>query len=229
LASSNRATILSTPRVMARSGESATIQVGQEVPVLSSQQTSPVTGSTGSIIQTVQYRNAGVILTVKPVVHSNEQIDLDISQEVSAAQTTNTGVSSSPTFGQRKIQTKLGLKNGTTVLLGGLISENRSGGNAGIPLLKDIPLLGQLFRNDTQQKDRTELIMLITTYIISDDEDAVAITEAFRNRLGSWAAKPESDQLNLTTWSKLNSPPGSVAPDSSTATPANTTSTKSKP
>lgn len=187
LASNNQATILSSPRVVARSGETATIQVGQEVPILTSQQTSAATGGTGSILQTVQYRNTGVILSVKPVIHSGDQIDLDVSQEVSSAQATATGVNTSPTFSSRRLQTKLSLKNGSTVLLGGLISNSRSGGNAGIPLLKDIPILGHAFRTDTDVADRTELIVLITPYVISDDADAQAVTDAFRRQLGTWA------------------------------------------
>jgi len=185
LASDNRATILSSPRVVARNGEVATIQVGQDVPIITSQQTTPTTGPNG-ILQTVQYRNTGVILRVRPVIHSGNQVDLELSQEVSVPQTTTTGVSTSPTFGKRQIETKLTLREGSTVLLGGLIQDNSSGGDAGIPFLKNIPLLGQLFRTNTWQKDRTELIILITPYIISSDQDAQAVTEAFKKQLGDW-------------------------------------------
>lgn len=187
LASTNQATVLSSPRVIARNGETATIQVGQEVPIISSQQTTPTTGGSGSILQTVQYRNAGVILTVKPVIHSSDQVELEVSQEVSSAQATNTGVSSSPTFSTRRIQTKLTLKNGSSVMLGGLISNNKSGGEAGVPLLKDIPVLGQLFRTNTSQSQRTELIIIMTPYILSTDDDAIAVTDAFKKQLGPWA------------------------------------------
>ncbi len=186
LASNNRATILSSPRIVARNGEIATIQVGQEVPIITSQQTTPVTGNTG-ILQTVQYRSTGVILKVRPVIHSGNEIDLDVSQEVSAAQSTTTGVATSPTFGTRKVETKLSLKEGSTVLLGGLISDDRSSGDAGIPLLKNIPIIGQAFRTNTWKGDRTELIILITPYIIANDTDAKAVTDAFRKQLGDWA------------------------------------------
>lgn len=194
LASSNRATILSSPRVVARNGETATIQVGQEVPIISSQQVA-TTGTTAittttTVPQTIQYKNTGVILNVKPVIHSGDRVDLDVAQEVSAAQATTTGVSTSPTFSTRKVQTRLSLKNGATVLLGGLMSSNKSEGNAGIPLLKDLPVVGQLFRNDTGKSDRTELIVLITPYILEDDNDAQAVTDAFRKRLGGWAQTP---------------------------------------
>ena len=187
LASTNRATVLSSPRIVASSGETATIQVGQEVPIITSQQTTPTTGGTGSILQSVQYRTTGVILTVKPVVHSGDQVEIDVTQEVSSAGVTNTGVNTSPTFGTRKLQTKMTLKNGSTVMLGGLISNNKSAGQAGIPLLKDIPVLGQVFRTDTDHSDRTELIVIITPYILSNNDDAVAVTEAFKKQLGPWS------------------------------------------
>ena len=189
LASNNRATILSSPRVMARNGEQAVIQVGQEVPIITSQQsTNTVTnGGSQGVLQTIQYRNTGVILRVKPVIHSGDQIDLDVAQEVSQAQTTNTGVNNSPTFGTRKLETKLTLRNGTTMMLGGLISEAGSQGNAGVPLLKDIPVLGQLFRSNTQTGSRRELIVLITPYVVNDEHDSAAVTRAFRKQLGTWA------------------------------------------
>ena len=199
LSTSNRATILSSPRVVARNGETATIQVGQEVPIISSQQvvtSGTITSATSTTVpQTIQYKNTGVILNVKPVVHSGDRVDIDVSQEVSTAQGTNTGVSTSPTFSTRKVQTKLTLKNGATVLLGGLMSSNKADGTTGIPLLKDIPGLGQLFRTNTGNNDRTELIVLITPYIIEDDNDAQAITDAFRKRLGPWAQKPVPDSM----------------------------------
>lgn len=209
LASNNRATILSSPRVLTRNGETATIQVGQEVPIITSQQTSPTTGSNGSVLQTVQYRNTGVILKVRPVIHSGNQVDLDISQEVSAAQVTSTGVNTSPTFGTRKIDTKLSLRDGATVLLGGLISNNSSQGNAGIPLLKDVPGLGQLFRTNSDKSDRTELIILVTPYIIANDNEAQSVTDAFRKQLGDWAGfvRPSTKQQSPTAEEEKNGHP----------------------
>jgi general secretion pathway protein D len=188
LASANKATILSSPRVLARNGESATIQVGQEVPIVTSVQSTGTTTITGTqVLQTIQYRNTGVILKVKPVIHSGDQIDLDVAQEVSAAQTTNTGVSASPTFSTRKVETKLTLRNGATVMLGGLISSESALGDAGIPLLKDIPGVGHLFSNRTGSGNKRELIVLITPYLVNDSHDAETLTEAFRRTLGPWA------------------------------------------
>lgn len=217
LASNNRATILSSPRVLARNGETATIQVGQEVPIITSQQTNATTGNTG-ILQTVQYRSTGVILKVRPVIHSSNQVDLDVSQEVSAAGATTTGVNTSPTFGTRKIDTKLSLRDGATILLGGLISSNSSQGNAGIPLLKDIPGLGHLFRTDSDKSDRTELIILITPYIIANDNDAQAVTDAFRKQLGPWAGTvptpPKVVPAKAVTENAANTPKAADKPAS---------------
>ena len=188
LATNNRATILSSPRVLARNGETATIQVGQEVPIVTSTQSTPVSGISNSVMQTIQYRNTGVILKVKPVIHSSDQIDLDVAQEVSEAQTTTTGVSASPTFSTRKVDTRLTLRNGATVMLGGLIGGTTSAGNSGVPLLKDIPVLGALFSNRNTGGVKRELIILITPYIVNEPLEAEALTSAFRGMLGPWAA-----------------------------------------
>ena len=190
LAASNRATILSNPRVQARNGEQALIQVGNEVPIITSSVTTPTGGGivpTTSTMQTIQYRTSGVILKVKPVIHSSDQIDLEVQQEVSSADKTETGVNSTPTFSTRRLETKLTLRNGSTVLMGGLITDNATRGNGGLPWLKDIPVLGALFGNQSVTSDRRELVILITPYILNDSHDAETMTEAFRKVLGPWA------------------------------------------
>lgn len=198
LAGNKRAQILSSPRIMARNGESATISVGQQVPILTSQQTTAsITPGVAGVTQTIQYKDTGIILKVKPVIHAGGRIDVDVSQEVSSAGVTDTGVSSSPTFSNRKIDTKLSIQDGATVMLAGLISGNNQRNNTGVPLAKDIPILGSLFRSQTDTNDKTELIVLITPYIVDDDQTAQSVTQAFRNQLGSWAAAAPANQLVL--------------------------------
>lgn len=193
LASANKANILSSPRVIARNGEAAMIQVGQEVPVITSQAAGLGTAGTGTgILQTVQYRNTGVILKVKPVIHSVDQIDLDVVQEVSAATATDTGVAASPTFSSRRLETKLTLQNGSTVMLGGLISEERSDGGSGIPGLKDVPLIGGLFGKQSTQGRRRELVVLITPYVVGSNREAEELTRTFRSMLRPWATDGRS-------------------------------------
>ncbi len=188
LATSSKANVLSSPRILARNGESATIQVGSSIPTISQQQTNAAPGGSG-VLQSVQYRDSGIILSVKPIIYSGDRIDLDVTQEVSDS--TRTGVADSPIFDTRKVQTHLSLKDGTPVLLGGLISQNNSRSETGVPFLKDLPGIGQLFRTNTDKTRKTELLVLITPYIVADDHDAQEITEAFRNQLGGWA-KPQA-------------------------------------
>lgn len=192
LATNDQATILSSPRVLTRNGEQASIQVGSQVPIITSQATtSAVNAGSNStpILQTVQYRDTGVILRVKPVIHSGDQIDLEVQQEVSAAAGTSTGVNVSPTFSTRKIDTKLTLRNGATVMMGGLLSEEKSDNKSGLPFLKDIPVLGAVFGNQKKGNRKRELVVLLTPYILNDSHDAEAITDAFRNALGPWASR----------------------------------------
>ncbi|MFA9440970.1 secretin N-terminal domain-containing protein [Uliginosibacterium sp. sgz301328] len=187
LASTARVHMLSNPTILTRSGETATIQVGQEVPVITSQQSDANTNSSnGGVLQTIQYRNTGIILTVRPVVHAGGRIDLDISQEVSAAIQGAAGGALSPSISQRKIQTKLTAMDGNTIVLGGLMSDQRNNTDSGIPWLKDIPAIGYAFKSGTNATDRTELIVLITAYALADDFDAQAVGEALVNRM-PWA------------------------------------------
>ena len=180
--------ILSTPRIMVKSGEHASIDVGDEVPIITSQATAPdlpITGGTSSILQQVQYRKTGVLLDVQATVHSSERVDLTISQEVSQAAANTVSKISSPSIKSRKAMTSLTLADGQSMLLGGLIQNNINDTVTKVPLLGDIPLLGNLFKQKHKSNDRTELIMLITPYIVSDEDDARQITDVARSRFES--------------------------------------------
>lgn len=187
-AKDSRVSILSTPRILVKSGESASIDVGTEVPIITSQATAPDLPSTGgnsSILQSVQYRKTGVLLDIEAVVHSGQRVDLKISQEVSEATPTDTSEISSPSVFSRKLKTSLSLADGESTLLGGLISSSRSDGKTKVPLLGDIPVLGRAFQSRKQTGTRTELLMLITPYVVEDAAQTRAITDAIRARFGS--------------------------------------------
>jgi general secretion pathway protein D len=190
LATSTNSNVLSRPSILVRSGETASIQVGSEIPTIQQQQTTAATAGSTGVLQSVQYRKTGIILNVKPTIYAGDRIDLDVTQEVSDS--TKVGVAGSPIIDTRKIDTKLPLQDGMPVLLGGLISQKNSRSDVGVPLLKDIPLVGQLFRTNTDNNFKTELLILITPYIVADDHDAKAITDAFRNQLGDWARAPDT-------------------------------------
>lgn len=184
-ASDSRVSILSTPRLLVKSGESASIDVGTEVPIVTSQATAPdlpIVGDRSSILQQIQYRKTGVLLELDAVVHSGQRVDLNITQEVSEATSTDTSEISSPSIFSRRLKTSLTLSDGESMLLGGLISSSRTDSRSKVPLLGDVPLLGKLFQNRRQDDTRTELLMLITPYVIEDASQARAITDAVRAR-----------------------------------------------
>lgn len=191
LASNNRLQVLSSPRLVTSSGKPAAISVGTQVPIITAQETAAgqVQGNT-SILQSIQYRDTGVILNIEPVINSNRRVELSVSQQVSSAQANDLSGVQSPLIINRSLQTTLSLNDGETVLLGGMIQENFSRGNSGIPYLKDIPILGNLFKSGSHSIDRTELIVLITPYIIDGPETAQRVRDAFRSKLGEWARPP---------------------------------------
>jgi general secretion pathway protein D len=187
LANDNRVRVLSTPKLLSRSGGEARIQVGAQVPIVTSQGTSSQLqqAGTSAILQSIQYRDTGVILTVKPTIYAGNQIDLEIKQEVSEAVQNNTSGLSTPVINNRTVSTQLSLQDGSTVLLGGLIMENASSTSAGIPGLKDIPGVGFLFGTQQVMKTRSELFVFITPYIINSSQDAASLAESFKNRYES--------------------------------------------
>lgn len=187
----SRVSILSTPRIMVKSGELASIDVGTEVPIITSQATAGDLDN-GSILQSIQYRKTGVLLEIEAVVHSGQRVDMKVSQEVSEAATTDTSDISSPSIFSRRLQTSLSLSDGESTLLGGLISSNRTDGKTKVPLLGDIPVIGRAFQNRRREGTRTELLLLITPYVIEDASQARAITGAIRSKFGTPDAWPSA-------------------------------------
>ena len=120
-------------------------------------------GTTGS----VQYINTGVTLDVRPRVNPGGLVYLDIQQEVSNPGPT-TSASGNPPISQRQIQTQVAVQSGETLMLGGLIQDNRTDGNTGLPLISKVPFLRNLFGQTAKHKNRTELIVLITPRVIAN-------------------------------------------------------------
>ncbi|MDR4508808.1 MAG: hypothetical protein MRJ65_11335 [Candidatus Brocadiaceae bacterium] len=180
VATNSNTRILSAPHILVRDEQPASIQVGNEVPILSS--SGQQSGTTVTFEQ-VQYRDTGIILTVTPHIAENGFITLDVNQEVSNAETTTTGVADSPTFTTRQAETSLVIKSGHTISLGGIIEQKTEKSISKIPVLGDIPLLGYLFKSIGTSQRRTELIMLITPYIANTAEEADSLTSAFQKKL----------------------------------------------
>jgi general secretion pathway protein D len=186
--------ILSSPQVMVLDNEPARLQVGQQVPVLTG--TAQSTLTTGApIVSSVDYHSTGVIMQVTPRVNSGGLVTLDIAQEVSdvAPAQTNT-VSGSPTFNDQTFRTRVAVQDGQTVGMAGLIRDNASEGNSGIPLLKDIPIIGTLLSTQNNSRARTELLVLITPHVVHDQRDARALTEDLRSQLINAGLVPQQLQ-----------------------------------
>jgi len=185
LASRNRVNILSNPRIVAKSGSDAHIQVGTQVPVLRQQSSNPAQGQTG-VTNQVDYIDTGVVLNVRPVIRADRRVDLEISQEVSEAQSNDTSDISSPLIFTRSLSTSLSLQDGQTVLLGGLKSQNRSNTRTGVPGLSRIPGVGALFENQSAGKTDTELLVFITPYVVSEQAASDAVVARYRDSMRRW-------------------------------------------
>ena len=184
LAAQGKVNILASPHIMAANNQEATIMIGEEVPTLTSQSVPLVSQTTSFQTSTVQYRNTGIILSVKPQINANGMVTLEIAQEVSNANTTTTGVSGTPTFTVRQAKTSLITGDNQTVVLGGLIREDKTLTQAGIPGLRKMPILGPLFGSEGISKQKTELLVLITPHIITNLEEGARVTHDMKEKVG---------------------------------------------
>jgi general secretion pathway protein D len=188
LASITKVEVISRPSLVALNNETAMLQVGDQVPIVT-QTAISVTDPNAPIVNQTEYRDTGVILKVTPHVRSSGMVEIEVSQEVSqVARTTSSGIDS-PTIQQRKIESRLLVPSGQSVALGGLISTTNTKTSSGIPLLMDIPLLGQLFRSDNNVVERTELIVLVTPRVLLDGPAAVEATDELRQIFRSLEAR----------------------------------------
>jgi general secretion pathway protein D len=183
--------VLSSPQLMVMDNHPARLQVGALVPFLT--QTGQSTLVPGApVVNSVDYRETGVITEVTPRVNSGGLVTLDIGQEVSNVDTlaTQTLGIASPTFFERSVQSRVVVQDGQTIGLAGLIQDSSSRGNQGIPWLKDVPILGWLSGTQNNSRQRTELLILITPHVIHDQRDARAATEELRAGLANAALVP---------------------------------------
>ncbi|MER9454568.1 MULTISPECIES: type II secretion system secretin GspD [unclassified Mesorhizobium] len=174
--------VISAPTIMALNNQKAILQVGDQVPILTQQ--SQDTGSgTAPIINSVQMKDTGVILTVTPRINNAGRVMLDIQQEVSnVAETKSSGIDS-PTIQQRKIQTRVLVNDGESLALGGLIQQNNSVGRTQVPILGDIPIIGNAFKQKNDKIVRTELIIFIRPHVVRDINEAREVTDEFRGKI----------------------------------------------
>ena len=131
------------------------------------------------MLQTVDYRETGILLDIQPRVLSGDRIDLNITQEVSSAEQNPNQSISSPIISSRFIQTELTLQDGQSAILGGLIENRYTRGTSGVPLIKDVPVLGNLFKTETLSATDTVLMVMITPYILKSRKDRQDVVESY--------------------------------------------------
>jgi len=182
--SNGRSKVVSAPSVIATDNIAATINVGTEIPVLTSQGLAggAQSGGTSLFTNTVSSRSTGVILSVTARVNASGIVTLIINQEVSAPLPLGGGIQS-PSIQKRSVQTQVTVEDGSTIAIGGIMQENNLYGTSRVPVLGKIPILGAVFGSTSISKQKTELIILMTPRVIYDENEIKDASEDLKSRL----------------------------------------------
>ena len=181
LATNGKASVLSSPSIIATNGKKARINVADQVPVVTStllSNTNPPVTTT-----TVEYRDVGVLLAFTPYINDSGLVTLEIEQEVSEVSTTSSSANTNPTFFKRSISTNLVASQDQSIVLGGLVKERKSLGRAGLPWFYKIPVFGWLFGSRDDTVSRTELLIFITPRVIRNVEEGIRLSHDFEERV----------------------------------------------
>jgi len=182
LSAVTKVNVISAPKLMVLDHQTAMLQVGDQVPI-AVQQAKSVVNPDSPIVNTIELRDTGVILRVTPRVNANGVTTLEIEQEVSDVTNTTTSNIDSPTIQQRRIRSVVAVGDGQSIALGGLIRDNKTKSKSGIPLISDIPVLGNLASWTKDTSTRTELLILLTPRIIHNPDQARDVTNELQRRL----------------------------------------------
>jgi general secretion pathway protein D len=176
--------VISSPQLMVLNNQTATLQVGDQVPV-ATQSAVSVTTPGAPVVNSIEMKDTGVILKVTPRVNASGMVLMDVSQEVSDVAPTTSSTLNSPTIQERKITSSIAVRDGETIALGGMIKDSTTNGKNGIPLLQDIPVMGALFGDNSVAKNRTELLALITPRVVRNDVDVRQITQEMKQQISA--------------------------------------------
>jgi general secretion pathway protein D len=182
--------LVSTPRVLVLSNETAELQVGDQVPIIT--QTAVGLNDDSRILNSVQYRDTGVVLSVTPRVSESGRMFIEIEQEVSEVAGTTTSDIDSPTIQQRRLNTRIQVEDGQLVVLGGLLRSSTSLGDTGVPYLSRIPGVGALFRTRDNSQRQTELVMFLRPKVLRSRGDIEGVTAEMIGRLQALGLPVES-------------------------------------
>jgi general secretion pathway protein D len=188
--------VISSPSLTVLDKQTATLQIGDQVPVVA-QSAVGVVATNAPIVNSVNYRDTGVILSITPRIHESGRIVLKIEQEVSSVATTTTSSIDSPTIKQRRVKTTVQVNDGEALALGGLIQDQNNDTRNQIPILGDIPLIGNTFKEKGGSVGKTELIVLITPHVVRNVNEAREITDEYRRKFEVYMPRPRSTQRSL--------------------------------
>jgi len=174
--------VVSSPELLVLDNGTAHLEVGDQVPIVTQSAVSVISPG-APVVNSVDYRDTGVILNITPRVSSSGLVLLDIDQEVSDVVKTESSTIDSPTIQQRRIQSSVAVNTGETIALGGLIKDHSENSVTGVPVLSNIPILGNLFKTTNNEHDRTELLVLLSPKVIRNTSDARLATSELRQRL----------------------------------------------
>ena len=171
---------------MVLDNQMAKLQVGNSVPFNTGSLNTGVSTTSGGVVAatTTSYQQTGVVMQILPHVNSSGLVTLDIAQDVSSvAPPAASTVAGSPAFAERNVTTRVVVQDGQTIGIAGLITDQASEDNTGIPYLKDIPILSTVFGFQNNTRARTELLVMITPHVIQDQRDAMKLTQDLRETL----------------------------------------------
>lgn len=194
LSSVTNVKVISSPTLMALNNQEATLQIGDQVPIVTRTATS-VEDPNAPTVNTVEMKDTGIILNVTPRVNTSGRVLLDIEQEASSVVRTTTSGIDSPTIQQRKVQTRVAVNDGEALIIGGLIQERKTNQRGQVPILGEIPILGNAFKNKTNTIERTELVIFIRPKIVRNVDQARSVNEEYRRRLDFGASETPGNRI----------------------------------
>ncbi|MEW6989437.1 secretin N-terminal domain-containing protein [Colwelliaceae bacterium 6441] len=163
--------VLSKPSIVVRDGVNANIKVGTDIPIVGETASDPLNPGGSKQTTKIEYRKTGVDLSVTPTVNAQGVVLMEITQSVSNTPELGSTSALNPSIFERSIKTEVVAQSGQTIMLGGLISENRSNKETKVPLLGSLPLIGALFRGNTDSGDKTELVIFVTPRVIESAKE----------------------------------------------------------
>lgn len=192
LADKSQLKVISSPSLMVLDNHTAAITVGDQEPIATATITSDNANNTTT--NTIQYKDTGVGLTVTPSVNSGNLVTMQVDQTVTQRGDNRGSANNQPAFLQRQISSKVAVRSGDSIVLGGLIRDNSTSGKTGVPLLQDVPLVGKLFGTNRAENTRTELLVVLTPRVVRTDIDIREVSEDLRDRLRGLRGVGTSDR-----------------------------------